>query len=1198
MLEKTTSEAFPSIGNRINKLTKITDKYLFEDLVQAIFCINICINNRSTLESCLALNACLLEHKNEGTKEIKTYSEFSEFFSKIYDICKPTIFDDYTVEDFGEVRINYKNVFYRVIVGTGHNNVFACINFLPSVARITNQEKELTLVFEYSSNVIEYFIDVNKNDEAEEPRFVLPSSELYDKTKIFFNEEVSKYNINDLSCIFDANHLIEKKHFIIKKSGIYPVFNASILVDLYDLWESRLTDEQKIDVVNNGIFERVFSLFELDRSVNCEMYAPAKLFFNGEPSKDTPVYTFVAKGNNGVVIAINIDEYTEETLTKEIDRINKLHKSNQLEFGEIYDRFESGILRGFSIKSDFPIVFLLYNSFSNPNQMTFISGEPNSRKKCTALDVIYYLNFMDNIDELFEYLTYSPENEFEQVLGFGSDAAFFFTRKNQQRYISKGAIKFSMLDVGYDTENVGVVEYFKNELKAYPFISDDHQFSEPFAWKIVEFESDSFEIYVKYGTSFGGRLIPLDQDNYIFQANNIEFYKDVKNIEDYRQIHQVLNEIIDEGVNSLKEIFSDNRIQLMFMPIEYAKNIEPTSFLNEDRVYCYSDAFYYDGKWIIKFVVKDKVKIFADLESATNRSVELKILEEILLPILERRPKLNLKFKSKVLSLSKCPKMIGVFTKEIDYIWNDYSKLYSPESHHFHEVRKRIAILCNSNNISPGVYKGRDANRIIRSMQKSLIEDFEKEVSKFSGIALHRTLLDYYSFLLHSIHINRARYGSYQNLDIKKDIEVRERIINRREESKNEARKVLYLIETNLYLNSESQIEPESDSILFVLAYANWLILLSDVADMCYFTQDEAYIEVSEDFTVDTIPFNTEEENNELLKRIYNNNIGLSRDEVIDSNYFGKIKTSFAKDTGLDFEIFLGLLTYFSSGFDEQIVQKVGFNVYSSSRDVLLNDFINIIDLSIELSDANKYLEYLIIDEKKLKIINNKADFYLPIGNKNDRENRFDVRPIFSYGEEIIFSPITFDNLKREWINELFNFMIPYRSNLPKTVQTLFDWKREYENKIVYDLENIFSNQNFALIKTNFELKKLGKVHPQELGDYDIFAIDEINKNVWIVECKVIMLVSTFFDMYTQQNRFFNEQKEDEKFQKRIDYLNKNLSVVLQQLGYINPEEYKVKPFMCVNKVFLSRYKNISFPIVSYSEMVDRIKKSRHETYD
>jgi hypothetical protein len=372
MIEKTTSEAFPRIRNRIKKLIKITDKYLFEDLVQAIFCINICINNRSMIESCIALNACLFEHKDKGTKEIKNYSDFSEFFSEIYDICKPTIFDDYTIEDFGEVRINYNNVFYRVIVGTGHNNVFACINFLPSVARTLKKEKELTLALEYSSNIIEYFIEDNKNDKDEKPRFVLPSPKLFDKTKHFFDEEVIKYNLQNLSSIFDTNYVIGKKHFITKDDDIFPVFNTSLLVDLYDIWESKLTDEERVNVINNGILERVFSLFELDRSINCKMFAPAKLFFDGKPSVETPVYTFVAKANKGLIIAINTDEYTKETLKKEINRINKLHESNKFEIGELYNHFESGILRGLSIKSDFPIVFLLYNSFSNPNQVNII----------------------------------------------------------------------------------------------------------------------------------------------------------------------------------------------------------------------------------------------------------------------------------------------------------------------------------------------------------------------------------------------------------------------------------------------------------------------------------------------------------------------------------------------------------------------------------------------------------------------------------------------------------------------------------------------------------------------------------------------------------------------------------------------------------------------------------------------------------
>lgn len=46
--------------------------------------------------------------------------------------------------------------------------------------------------------------------------------------------------------------------------------------------------------------------------------------------------------------------------------------------------------------------------------------------------------------------------------------------ENQGRYIAKGAIIFNMVDVGYDTENEAVVDYFKEELKDYPFHMRDY----------------------------------------------------------------------------------------------------------------------------------------------------------------------------------------------------------------------------------------------------------------------------------------------------------------------------------------------------------------------------------------------------------------------------------------------------------------------------------------------------------------------------------------------------------------------------------------------------------------------------------------------------------------------------------------------------------------------------------------------------
>ena len=116
------------------------------------------------------------------------------------------------------------------------------------------------------------------------------------------------------------------------------------------------------------------------------------------------------------------------------------------------------------------------------------------------------------------------------------------------------------------------------------------------------------------------------------------------------------------------------------------------------------------------------------------------------------------------------------------------------------------------------------------------------------------------------------------------------------------------------------------------------------------------------------------------------------------------------------------------------------------------------------------------------------------------------------------------------------------------------------------------------------------KKYPQFLGDYDLFAVDLQKKEIWIIECKFIEKVETFYEMYRQQNRFFKEDKCDEKFQRRIDFLNENYAEVMKDLK-LPAAEYDIKPYMCVNKVFVSRYKDIAFPILSYREMVAEIEK-------
>ena len=1195
------TKQFHTVRTKIDKLSKITNKYNFLDLVKAVYCINLCINNRSVLESCLALNACLIEYEEKGNQRIETFVEFKNFFEKIYDVMKPGMFDDYIVEDFGEVRIRYNNKFYRVIIGTGHNNVFACLNFLPILARKTSHEEELSLVFEYSSGVLDYFLEENKNDGIEEKRFVLPSEELFYKTQRFFEEECNKYNLIKINKIIKNDEvIIEKSHFVCREDNVYPLYNVSLLIDLYDIWEKEIGFKEQISVANIGIINRIYSLFETDRSNGCLMFAPAKIFPNQKYDSTQRTYTFIAKASHGVIVAINADEYEEGQLEKEIEHIEEYHKSGTLQIAETYSRFEKNGVRGLHIPSDVPIEYLIYDSFMNPNQMYISLGEAGKKKRktCTALDVVYYLNFMDDTDELFEYLLYSKGRDYDNSFGFGSDAALYFTWRNQGRYIAKGAIVFDMLYVGYDTENEAVVEYYKEKLKDYPFHMMDYLFREPFSWKIEKRDFGLYEYTAKHGIKFGGIYFTLPQNNYVFLTNNMAFYKDGKDLGQYRQWTQLLEEIITEGLASIKCIFEDDSlicntgIQIFFMPIEYAIHAGHESFLHEDRMYVYSDAQYCNHKWIIRYVVKDIRRIFDDLQAAKDRSIELNILKEILLPLLIRMPTLNELFETKKQLLSLDKKKVGVFSVSIEYKWDNNVQNFYPEDYHYHEVRKRIANVCYSNMIKPGIYRGHEANQIIRSMQKAIIEDFESEVSKYSWSELHCSLLDYHSTLLHHININWKRYGSYFDLDEKKDKEVKDRIIDQREKAKLDDRNVLYLIETNLYLHCESETFATKDDIHLLLAYANWLVGLNDVADMCHFTDNEVYIEITNEYVVDTLSGDQDVEKwKGLHHRVYSYSEGLKRNHETDSKYLDKAKKTFKADMGFDFSDFLIILSYFSNSFLEKNCKKIGNNVFRASMKSLLSDFLIQMNGTIKEEDAIKLFDYLIIPAQKLKSENGKTDFYLPISKRRTRDTRFELNPLVSIDGDIIFSPITMDHLKKDWLNGIMDFILPYEVGMIKTKQLILEWKNSYEKQIVYDIENEFHKNKFDIVKTNFQLMKLDKSHPQWLGDFDVFAVDIKNKSIWIVECKVIEKVATFYDMYRQQNRFFNEHKEDEKFQRRIDYLKVNADQVIRQLGYTECSGYKVIPYMCVNKVLVSRYKKVAFPIVAYPELVEIISK-------
>ena len=279
-------------------------------------------------------------------------------------------------------------------------------------------------------------------------------------------------------------------------------------------------------------------------------------------------------------------------------------------------------------------------------------------------------------------------------------------------------------------------------------------------------------------------------------------------------------------------------------------------------------------------------------------------------------------------------------------------------------------------------------------------------------------------------------------------------------------------------------------------------------------------------------------------------------------------------------------MTYLQISFNEENAEKKGANVYKILKKELLEAYVKERRDEITIMEVGKLLRCLVMIPEQLKTCRGKTDFYLPIGEVKNRKVKFEVMPIVEIDEWVIFSPITIRDIHDRWFHGLFDFMLPYEVELEELKNVIVDWKACYEKKIVEDIEKVFNQHEYAVVRKNFEINKLNKLkYPKGLGDYDVFAVDCVHKKIWLIECKFLEKVSSFYEMYRQQNRFFNEHKEDEKFQRRIDFVNQNVHSILLDFEITDTEEYEVIPYMCMNKVLVSRYKKIRFPIVSFNEL-------------
>lgn len=1186
------------------KLEQIISLYKIDDVTKAIFCINAWANNRSALAQALTINQAISNVRQFGNQDINEYADFKAFFDSISSYLPITYREDLTLNDFGEIKVTLDGEMFPIILGTGHEQVYAAMYFLPIIARVIKMTDDLKAVLCYSREIISMLTDSNiSSEENYDIMFELPSEQFWHAVNSLFNSKVFSKLVKEASRIMGHQKCpIEMQHFFIYKEDYYPLYNTSILVDFYKKLLSCATEEEYKRHISLAVSELVdiFNFSENNRSR--VLVAPRVINIDtGKPYTNNTL-SFMTVSNDRVLIAINKGDFVDdESIDAEIHIINSLHKKNQLRLFEPYYRKELHGGYACDVLPEMSVQFLLIEPFTDISTHGAFFGDTRDRFSCTALDVIYIIGFMKNFGELLDFIEYYRKEE-AQIMAFGGKSNVFFAWKTAHHHIASGAIEYNLISIPYGTVDDYVFEYYTKDLENYPFGLQSRMFADILSWKVKEGDFGYSHFEHKGCIGFGGEGKMIGSSTFLFLAHNVEFFTEEDFTPDNHTALRTIDELSQRLFNRYGETLGEfsflygKVLQVIYMPMHYAQQVDHSGFtLDKTKRYVYSDIYTDTDAIIIRYTVNIDELLLAIINSK-DKSVESAYFLELIEPLREHLGTSYEDLEASINKDSSLKKEIGVFTVKQDYYYSDMAPNVQMEEKSFVKARKEIAKICFAAGANPGEYHGKAATEIIRKMQTTIVRVFEDQISQYNTGNLHNKVLNYYATQLHGIIINLKRYTSFRDLEpfIQQEFEEKTRSI--REEYRGNLRTAQYLLESNLAIqHQENSSICNKEEFENILAFADWLVALQDNADTCYYADSDISIEIDSEYKVNTILSKASELQNEqmLLRKYEQQDYAIKNDET-DKEYFKCCASAFLEDTCVDFKILISLLEYFQLEIVEKpFVKEVYPNVFEAPEDELVNDFIELFNepQKGDLEKAKDALGFITLDCDKLKFLNGKVHGILPIWDREKRDNRFDVKPIIMQEGKCIFPPVVIKQLATLWKSGFLDWYLPFEIGLENVKTVIGKWKKRYEDEMVQDVASMFREKGFNPVLPEIELASRYPYRdfPDELGDYDVIAVNQSKKEIWLIESKVLQKVGSIYEDQMQQKSFFYKHKYDEKFQRRVDYILNNLRKVISVLE-IEAMDYAVIPYMVTNKLFISRYKKLNFPIISYNELIRKLE--------
>lgn len=1196
--------SYPGIVERVPKLLSLVSRYKFEDVCRAAFCINSWHQNRSAQECAISLNASLAFSETFGAAPIVTYDEFKTFYAELERLNPVSpIIEDYVIPIMGHTKVYFQDKWWPALYGCGMVHEYSRLCFANSICLKAQKVDEFESLLTYTNSMIAALDRGGWNGKEEsEIALYLPSESHWNNTNAWF-DEATWFNLpaKILEVLSDKKAAIECVHFVVHNEKVRPLFNPSILSDCLRYCCDSIEKRELTGVVDSQLAYSADSIFNDYFLEDRGLILWPRFKLSDKYIENCPVLLMLFDENCNVTIFYDL--HFGDGNIKEL-RKALLGRCDEVKVYESVER-EAGY-RGLSfgrqaVKEVNLVAFT--NDVAPLLEPKMIEASSLANVTCGALDLLSIFHASSSIEEINAFFSCWRRTGNRFHLGIAGAFPHFWSWKSGGRNILSGAEDARNpvnIFADYNDNDWYYCDFFGEEIADYPYLNGTYPFGSPFRFNFRKGEEAFTSVIPKTSSEIVRECKRLDGGSSYLQicadrsaGEGLSAEELEKEVEAYNLAQDILMKL----VNSLEREFSalakacNGILQFEYVCYESddALNLNLVDGTLGIRAQAARAPF---GR--IRFTF-NRLDTMAAIMDASSRSVECQFGSAVV-SALGRDCSAGQALAAAILSRRSEEKLVDVTSVRLPYAWRRNTARVAETDASKTAAIKTVALIVDGAGIRPGIYKGKEANQLLRQFQDGLTSVFKKKLGDYKAESLIEDLYEACGSSSHEFYMHTRRFEAFTKIDQSEAQRLKSATLELREEARTLTRAARYCVETILAFNLGSEEEPSTADLAYLLSLSVQCLGLNDIADMLHFNPEGISIRVEDNKTIEVLEEDkfVSKSRNIKLRSLVDPGHNL-KDDSVDINYLKRSKIAFEKDTGVSLECLMSVLDELAFVEQSETFSFVRPNVAYVSKKALTDYLGNTLEGCFAPQAIFECIDFLTLDNTSLNIEKGKPLDYVPFGQIKNRPNRFELNPLLLFDKTLVFSPICCGILKLRWLEGVTQRFLPTKA-YTSLQEVSEQWKRHYEKALENDTRDLFLAYKFdrRYVFKGLELCKRGK-HPRNLGDYDGLAYDAQNEVLWCIECKEFEKVESAFDSFQLQARWFGKNGKLLKFDRRIRYLKEHLEQVATDLGFPYSESLTVKSYVVCNKLFMNMLGDSEFEVITLNELEEMLRNANSQ---